>query len=139
MTDREKFEGFKQKLIEDNEQQYGSEIRAKYGDSDINASNARVKGMTKEQYAQIEAISAELHEALRAAVAGGDPAGELAQSACALHKKWLCFFWDSYSAEAHVGVAQMYVDDPRFAAHYDNIVPGGAVFLRDAIRVFCRQ
>ena len=31
MTDSEKFEGFKQKMIDDNEERYGEEIRAKYG------------------------------------------------------------------------------------------------------------
>jgi len=31
MTDKEKFEGFKQKMIEENERKYGEEIREKYG------------------------------------------------------------------------------------------------------------
>jgi hypothetical protein len=30
----------------------------------------------------------------------------------------------------------MYVDDPRFAAYYDQAQPGAAVFLRDAILVY---
>src|SRR5690606_117157 len=33
MTDKEKFEGFKQQLIDDNETKYGKEIREKYGDN----------------------------------------------------------------------------------------------------------
>ena len=32
MSDREKFAGFKQKMIEENEEKYGKEIREKYGD-----------------------------------------------------------------------------------------------------------
>lgn len=35
MSDNEKFEGFKQKLIDDNERQYGAEIREKYGEAAI--------------------------------------------------------------------------------------------------------
>jgi hypothetical protein len=31
MSDKEKFEGFKEKLISDNEKQYGKEIREKHG------------------------------------------------------------------------------------------------------------
>jgi hypothetical protein len=50
MSDIEKFEGFKQKLIANNETVYGKEIREKYGDEIINASNAKVKGMSKEQW-----------------------------------------------------------------------------------------
>lgn len=138
MSDTEKFEGFKQKLIDDNEKQYGAEVRAKYGEDAVNGSNAKIKGMSKEQYAEIERLSLELNETLKAAFGQGDPASPLAQKACELHKKWLCFFWASYSKEAHLGVTQMYVDDPRFTAYYDKIAPGCAEFLRDAVLIYCK-
>jgi DNA-binding transcriptional MerR regulator len=137
MTDKEKFEGFKEKLISDNEQKYGQEIRRKYGVETVDRSNAKLKNMTKEQYGELEALTQELNNTLKAAFEQGDPGGELAQKACALHKKWLCFYWDHYSKEAHMGVAQMYVDDPRFTAYYDAIAPECAVFLRDAVQIFC--
>lgn len=137
MTDEEKFEGFKEKLISDNEQKYGREIREKYGDESVDRSNAKLKNMTKEQYGELEALTQELNRTLKAAFEQGDPGSELAQKACALHKRWLCFYWDHYSKEAHRGVAQMYVDDPRFTAYYDAIAPGCAVFLRDAVQIFC--
>lgn len=137
MQDNEKFEGFKQKLIDDNEKLYGDEIREKYGADAVTRSNEKVKGMTQQQYAQVEHLSQELNEALKEAFEQGDPAGALAQKACELHKQWLCFYWDSYSKEAHIGVTQMYVDDPRFTAYYDKIAPGCAAFLRDAVRIFC--
>mgnify|MGYP000966772799 FL=1 len=137
MTDEEKFEGFKEKLISDNEQKYGGEIREKYGDEAVDRSNTKLKNMTKEQYGELEALTQELNRTLKAAFEQGDPGGELAQKACALHKRWLCFYWDHYSKEAHRGVAQMYVDDPRFTAYYDAVAPGCAVFLRDAVRIFC--
>ena len=137
MTDKEKFEGFKEKLISDNEQKYGQEIRTKYGVETVDRSNAKLKNMTKEQYGELEALTQELNNTLKAALEQGDPGGELAQKACALHKKWLSFYWDHYSKEAHRGVAQMYVDDPRFTAYYDAIAPGCAVFLRDAVQIFC--
>jgi len=137
MSDAEKFEGFKQKLIDDNERQYGGEIRAKYGDHTVDRSNAKIKGMTKEQYAEAEGLSLELNNALKAAFDQGDPKGELAKKTFELHKRWLCFYWDDYSQEAHKGVAQMYVDDPRFTAYYDKNAPGCAVFLRDIVHYFC--
>lgn len=138
MSDEEKFDGFMQNLVEENERQYGTEIRQKYGDTAVNRSNEKVKKMTKAQYAEVEMLSLELNETLKAAFEQGDPASELAQKACALHKKWLCYFWDSYSKEAHIGVTQMYVDDPRFTEHYDKIAPGCAVFLRDAVLIYCK-
>ena len=137
MSNEEKFEGFGEQLVEANEKKYGEEIRAKYGDDAVRSANAKIKGMSKKQYAEVEALSAEVNEALRVAFESGDPAGELAQKACTLHKEWLCYFWDGYTKEAHVGVAQMYVDDPRFMAYYDRIAIGCAVFLRDAVQIYC--
>lgn len=138
MSDKEKFEGFVQKLVDDNERQYGKEIRAKYGDEVVDRSNAKIKGMSREEYAGMEALTAELNETLKAAFEQGDPASELAQKACELHKKWLCYFWSDYSKEAHMGVTQMYVDDPRFTAYYDKIAVGCAEFLRDAVLIYCK-
>lgn len=137
MSDSEKFEGFKQKLINENEEKYGEEIRAKYGSETIDRSNEKIKGMTKEQYDEVEKLSLEVNETLKSAFEQGDPASELAQKACELHKRWLCYFWDNYTKEAHLGVTQMYVDDPRFTAYYDKIAPGCAVFLRDAVLIYC--
>lgn len=138
MKDNEKFEGFKQKRIDDNEQLYGDEIRQKYGKDGVERSNAKLKGMTQQQYADSERLSQELNDTLKAAFEQGDPASECAQKACALHKQWLGFYWDSYSKEAHIGVTQMYVNDPRFTAYYDQIAPGCAAFLRDAVQIFCQ-
>ena len=137
MSDVEKFDGFKQELIDENERQFGGEIRAKYGDEAIDRSNAKIKGMTKEQYAEVERLSQELNESLKAAFEQGDPQSDIARKTCELHKRWLSNCWDSYSKEAHIGVTQMYVDDPRFTDYYDKIAPGCAVFLRDAVKHFC--
>lgn len=136
MSDKEKFEGFKQKLVEDNEAKYGQEIREKYGDNTVNASNQQVLGMSPEQYEKVTKLAEDVLETLYAAFKTGDPAGELAQKAADLHRQWLCYYWESYSKEAHAGLAQMYVDDPRFTAHYDEKQPGAAEFLRDAVFIY---
>lgn len=136
MTDQQKFEGFKKQMIDENERQYGEEIRAKYGDDQIDRANRKIKGMTEEEYARIEQLGQDIHATLAEAFATGDPAGELAQKAADLHRQWLSFYWDSYSKEAHAGVAQMYVDDERFTAYYDKDQPGVAAFLRDAVLIY---
>lgn len=138
MSDQEKFQGFVQKLVDDNERQYGKEAREKYGDEAVDYSNAKVLNMSKEQYKELERLTSELNETLKAACQQGDPASELAQKACELHKKWLCFFWKDYSKQAHIGVTQMYVDDPRFTEYYEKIAPGCAEFLRDAVLIYCK-
>jgi len=35
MSNKEKFEGFKKKMIDENEKKYGKEIREKYGDDTV--------------------------------------------------------------------------------------------------------
>jgi DNA-binding transcriptional MerR regulator len=139
MSDKQKFEGFKQKLIDDNERKYGEEIRAKYGSEQVEKTYGKIKGMTEQQHAENEQLAADIHANLAQAYATGDPAGELAQKTADLHRQWLSFYWDSYSKEAHAGVAQMYVDDERFAAYYDKHQPGGAKFLRDAVLIYTGQ
>ena len=136
MKDKEKFEGFKTKMIEDNEKKYGKEIREKYGNDVVEKSNAKVKGMSQEDHERITALGNEVIETLHKAMDTKDPASDLAQKAASLHKEWLTFYWDSYSKEAHAGLAQMYVDDERFTAYYDKEKPGAAEFLRDAVLIF---
>lgn len=134
MTDQEKFEGFKQSLIDENERQYGQEVRAKYGSAATDESNQRMLRMTKEQYDTMQATGDAILAQLEAAVqAGIPPASEEGRDIALLHKQWLGFTWPQYSMEAHEGLVQMYVDDERFTAYYDRKVPGCARFLRDAV------
>jgi hypothetical protein len=136
MSDKQKFEGFKQKLIDENEKKYGKEIREKYGDDSVNASNAKLGNMTQEQYDEVTKLGEEIKATLAEAIKTGDPSGELAQKTAELHKRWLMFYWKEYSKEAHAGLSQMYVDDERFTAYYDADQPGAAAFLRDAIHIY---
>lgn len=136
MSNEEKFAGFKQKLIDDNEQKYGKEIREKYGEGTVEKSNRKLKNMTEEQFNALQQLEADMFESLEQAMEEGDSASELAQKAADLHRQWLSFYWDTYTKEAHAGVAQMYVDDERFTAYYDKRRPGTAEFLRDAVHVY---
>lgn len=141
MKDHEKFEGFKRNLVDENERKYGKEIRSKYGDDAVDASNAKVMNMSKEQYEEAQRLSAEINETLAAAMKSGDPAGELAQKACELHKQWLCMFWQEgmYTKEGHKALGRMYVEDERFKAYYDSIAEGCAEFLSKALDVYCAE
>ncbi len=139
MKDKEKFEGFKKNLVEENEEKYGKEIREKYGDDVVNESNRKMMNLSREEYDRMEQLGNLVISTLKEAFATGDPAGELAQKTAKLHKEWLCFSWKEYSKEAHAGLANMYVDDERFTAYYDKEQPGLAKFLRDAILIFTKE
>ena len=132
MEDQEKFEAFKQGLVDENERRYGEEVRERWGDDAADASNAKLMGMSVEQYRRTQELE-------QAAIEAGDPAGEDALRAADLHRQWLCAFWKdgTYSKAAHRGIAEMYVADDRFRAYYEVVAPGAAEFLRDAIRAYC--
>ncbi len=136
MKDKQRFEGFKKNLVDENDRKYGAEVREKYGDEVFEKSNAKVMGMTEADYEKAQKLASDIISTLHSAMEGGDPSSELAQKAASLHKEWLTMYWDKYSPEAHAGLAQMYVDDERFKAYYDNEKPGTAEFLRDAVLVF---
>lgn len=136
MSDKQKFEGFKKKMIDENEHKYGKEIHEKYSVETIERSNEKIMNMTREEHEAVTKLSEQLTKTLAKAFKAGDPASDIAQEVADLHKQWLTFYWSKYSKEAHAGLAQMYVDDERFKAYYDMEQPGTAAFLRDAIHIY---
>lgn len=134
MSDKEKFEGLKQDLIKQNEKQYGEELKQKYTKEAVEASNRKFSEMSKEEFEEMEAISKEILDELSRLMKTKEYQSEQGEKLARLHKKWLTFTWPDYSAEAHKGLAQMYVDDPRFTAYYDKEAgTGAAALLRDCI------
>ena len=137
MTDHEKFEAFKRRAVEANEEQYGKELREKYGSGAVEGSNAKLLSMTEAEHAQWKALEAEILSALAAAVrAQADPAGAEGRRIAELHRRWLSYTWAAYTPQAHRGLAELYTADGRFTAYYDREVPGCAAFLRRAVRAY---
>ena len=117
MADKDRFEALKEEIIKENEAKYGKEIREKYGDETIDASNAKIMGMSEEKYDRFKALEEEIKDRLNVAVdANMNPADEIGKTITQLHKEWLMMTWKTYNAEAHKGLAKMYVFDERFKA-----------------------
>lgn len=133
MSNKEKFEAFKQKLVNDNMKRYGDEVTERYGKETVEKSNAKLLGKTEEEFAEMNRLDQAVKDKLAEAMATGDPTSASAKELVELHKQWLLCSWTSYSVEAHKGLAQMYLDDPRFTAYYDAQAEGATRFLRDAI------
>lgn len=135
MTDREKFEGLKKEMIQENEKRYGEEIRKAYGTEAVDKSNAKLMNLTMEEYEKMQMTGKEINCLLEEAVQKKEnPWGELGQKIAGLHKEWLSYTWSHYTPEAHNGVAEMYVADERFTDYYDQNVKGCARFLRGAVQ-----
>ena len=116
MSDQEKFEGFKAQAISQNEQYYGEEIRNKYGNEVIDNSNEKFKNMSKAQYDDFKNLEQRIGDLLQQAYQTGDPSSAVAQELVATHKQWLLYTWPSYSTEAHIGLAELYIHDAAFTA-----------------------
>lgn len=139
MSNKEKFQGFKENMVKENEEKYGKEVRGKYGDKVMDASNKKVLNMSESQLQSADGLRAQYESLLKEALQEGDPAGEKAQKACGLHRLWLCLYWPDgiYSKEAHRNMGDMYTMDERFRAYYEAIAPGMADFFREALQVYC--
>ena len=134
MSDEKKFEAFKRQFVEEKERLYGAEAREKYGDAEVDASNAQVMGLTLEQFQEYERLGQEILDKLSAAVAeGADPAGKAGEEITGLHRRWLTIMGDKYDVQRHRGLAELYVQDKRFTDYYDRERRGCARFLRDAV------
>ena len=134
MSDEKKFEAFKRDALEEYARTYESESRETYGDTEVDEMLTRMKGVTREQYAEWERLGKEILEKLSAAVvSGADPAGETGKGITALHRRWLTVTGSKYDVQRHRGLAELYVQDERFTAYYDKEQPGCAQFLRNAV------
>lgn len=133
MSDYEKFEAFKEKLIAENEKKYGTEIRQKYGDDVVNKSNKQLQNMSKEKFDEMQQVEQNIFTLLKDVLETNDYTSPLAKQLVELHQKWLSYTWPNYSTEAHRNLADMYVADERFTAYYDKVGKGATKFLREAI------
>lgn len=139
MSDAQKFEVFKERVVAHNEQTYGAEIRAKYGDEQVDAAHAAVMGLTQAQYEKWSRLGQKIQNRLEDAVqAGSSPQSEEGQAITDLHRRWLTVTDNRYDPAKHRGIAELYVADERFTAYYDRQVPGCARFLRDAVRYWAK-
>ena len=75
MSDEKKFEAFKRRAVERNEELHGREIREKYGDVQMDEANAAVMGLTQERYREWTELGREIQGRLEAAVRAGISGG----------------------------------------------------------------
>lgn len=137
MTKEEMFEVFGDFDPSEHEE----EARQRWGDTDAYRESARrTRGYTAEDWrrfkASSEATENRLAELFTKGVSADDPrAMDAAEEARLLIDRW--FYPCSH--EMHANLAEMYVADPRFTAHYDDRHPGLAAWYREAIRANARR
>lgn len=136
MTDTRRFDALKQAAIAENERTYGAEVRAKYGDAAMDASNEKLKAMDESQWNNLEELGRAIIDQLAQAMKTGDPESTESARLARMHAAWIRGYWGdgAYTPEAHHALVKSHVDDSRFRAYYDDRLGSGATaFLADAV------
>jgi MerR family transcriptional regulator, thiopeptide resistance regulator len=131
LTPEEKFEVFG----DFDPDAYAEEAEQRWGHTDAYKESARRSARyTKEDWQRIQQETGDLMQrwiaALDAGVAADSQAGmDLAEE----HRQQITKFFYDCTLEIHTGLAEMYLADERFTAHYENQRAGLAQYVHDAI------
>ncbi len=115
-------------------EEYAAEAQARWGETDAwKQSKQRTSRYTKADWESVKAEQLAVGQAFVAALqSGAPPTSEVAMDAAELHRRSIHRFYDcSYAMQR--GLADMYIADPRFTKTYEDMAPGLAAYVRDAI------
>jgi MerR family transcriptional regulator, thiopeptide resistance regulator len=118
--------------------QHEDEARERWGHTEAYKESARrVAKMTKEDWVRIKAEGDAIEAGLAAAMTAGKPVDDPEVQAL-VERHWSQIDSNFYpcSLEVYGGLADMYVADPRFAAHYDARAEGLATYVHDAMKAW---
>ena len=128
MNPKKLFEGFS----DEEQEKSAAEAAQRWDPATVKASNDKWKAYSDAQKQRILAEGKALHADLVAAM----PRGAASKQAHAAIARWhahMQSFW-SPTDEQLLDLANLYNDDPRFRANYENLAPGLAAFMRSAIQ-----
>ena len=130
LTPEERFEVFGNFNPED----YSEEAEQRWGSTEAyRQSQRRVATYTKEDWLQIKAEEEEVRANLATVfTAGLEPDSDEAIAAAEAHRQHTSRWFYDCGYYIHRGLTDMYVNDDRFRAHYDALMPGLAQFIREA-------
>ena len=115
--------------------EHEAEAQERWGDTDAyRESRRRTSSYGKADWLQIKAESEEVvARLLRAMQEGLAPTSTEAMDAAEAHRAGISRWFYDCDYAMHRGLADMYVADPRFTAHYDDKAPGLAAYVHDAV------
>lgn len=115
--------------------EYGAEAQQRWGDSEPwKQSQARTESYTRADWEAVKSETDAINAAFVASMTSGAPAtGDAAMDAAEQHRRHIHARFYDITPEFHRGLADMYVADPRFTKTYEDISPGLAQYVHDAI------
>jgi DNA-binding transcriptional MerR regulator len=120
---------------EDDPRQYEAEAAERWGDTDAYAQSwRRTSTYSKEDWQRAQAdAEAVVEEFMRCKQAGLAPDSAEAMAAAERHRQNITTWYYDCTYEMQVGLAEMYLADPRFMAYYEKRLPGLTQYVHDAI------
>ncbi len=138
MADEKKFEALSKKEIEAFHDQYRAEAVENYGAKAVAASEARVKDYDDGKWAAVQMRNQEILTALAALMAG--PADDpRVQKLVGEYRATITANYYDCTLEIFAGLAELYVNDGRFTVYFENVRPGLAHYMREAMRYYCEN
>ena len=114
---------------------YAAEAADRWGNTEaFRESRRRAASYAPADWDRIREESAAIERRLALSMAAGVPAhGAVAVALAEEHRQHLSRWFYECDLDMHRALADLYVDDERFTAHYDEVAPGLARYLHDAV------
>ncbi|MCW2615545.1 MAG: tipA [Frankiales bacterium] len=114
---------------------YETEVQERWGDTDAcRQSRQRTSAFGRDDWLRVRAQGEDVERRFAAALRAGRPASSAEAGALVEdHRAWIGQFYDC-SPEMQVDLAEAYLSDERFTAHYEAVAPALARYVHDAVR-----
>ena len=114
---------------------YEQEARERWGHTEAYRASARRAARYGEtEWREIKAESEKIVQAFAQLLAAGEPAdGAAARAVAERHRRQISRWFYPCSPAMHRGLGELYVADERFARSYEQVAPGLAAYVRQAI------
>ncbi len=137
MDKKEMFEAFDMSMIERHKEKYAAEAEYKYGHTDAyQESEKKTARYSKEDWTAIMKQGNELYTRIASKMDRG-PEDPQVQEAVSQWRQHITDNFYNCTPEIFRGLGDLYVNDERFTANIDQIKPGLASFLREAMHIYC--
>jgi MerR family transcriptional regulator, thiopeptide resistance regulator len=132
LTPEEQFEIFGTDKVSG---EWAEEAQRRWGDTDAWAqSQRRAAAYTKQDWIDIRAEATAINQEFIAAMTAGTPADDpRATDVAERHRQHISRWFYDCSYDLHRGLAELYVADQRFGKNYDDMAPGLARYVHDAM------
>ncbi|WP_372370179.1 MerR family transcriptional regulator [Candidatus Uabimicrobium sp. HlEnr_7] len=133
------FQGFDMNMIEEHKTKYAQEVREKWGKSKAyKECEQRTSKYNKKDWEDIQSQLTGLYQKIADNINKGPDDLEVQRTVEQLQNSFNKYFYEC-TTEIFRGLGKMYVSDRRFAVYFENIHPDLAIFLNEAITIYCEK